>query len=201
MRCVQRAPRRWGQAARRCVMHRVVGALLGTTGRVSRGLSNAVRVCAVAMRSLTRNIGVWEVHARACSVLRRCVRALHCWLYCQRQHVRIKQSPHVTNETSDGVPKRCDDSLFLDGDNECERCDENTCAARFDAATCLSCGSGRYLSGESRMLNDVLDQVCDLPMTNGKGCALGKSGFYRVGTECVACTQHCTTCTNTGCSV
>ena len=159
---MQRAPRRWAQAARRCVMHRVVGALLGTTGRVSRGLSNAVRVCAVAMRSLTRNIGVWEVHARACSVLRRCVRALHCWLYCQRQHVRIKQSPHVTNETSDGVPKRCDDSLFLDGDNECERCDENTCAARFDAATCLSCGSGRYLSGESRMLNDVLDQVCDI---------------------------------------
>ena len=32
--------------------------------------------------------------------------------------------------------------------------------------------------------------VCDL-----------QGGFYRSGTECVACTAHCTTCTNTGCSI
>ena len=40
----------------------------------------------------------------------------------------------------------------------------------------------------------MLAEVCDLPMTNGMGCALCKQGFVRMGTTCAPCSDNCASC-------
>ena len=45
-----------------------------------------------------------------------------------------------------------------------------------------------------------MTEKCKTLIPSGSGCAICKSGFYRSGTECVACTAHCTSCSNIGCS-
>ena len=106
----------------------------------------------------------------------------------------VASSEFIKTVNAEGVPTRCTNGFFLDS-SSCLPCDE-TCAMCLDVSTCLSCGDGIYLSGASCVENDVLDEVCDLSMTNGMGCALCKQGFVRIGTTCAPCSDNCASCNN-----
>ena len=97
-----------------------------------------------------------------------------------------------------GAPTRCVAGTFLDADGGCAPC--VGCQTCLDAATCLSCNETSVLLSGACVSRDEAMVSCQKLNPSGEGCAICKTGFFRNGTECVACEAACVRCTMDGCS-
>ncbi|ELP91890.1 protein serine/threonine kinase, putative [Entamoeba invadens IP1] len=92
---------------------------------------------------------------------------------------------------------RCVDTYYLsssEGALRCLQCSEN-CLECYNSTYCLSCSRGYYLdSKKTCQSNNVLSTTCKQLIIEGDGCALCKTGYYRVERECLPCDTSCETC-------
>ena len=111
---------------------------------------------------------------------------------------RIKHESQTINNceiVSNKGCLRCIEGYYL-SDHSCYQCSSN-CKRCSDNNTCLTCDRNYFVNSTLQcQTTDSLFEQCLVFFPNKQGCAICKSGYYKLEYECKNCLKNCEICFN-----
>ncbi|ELP90449.1 protein serine/threonine kinase, putative [Entamoeba invadens IP1] len=91
---------------------------------------------------------------------------------------------------------RCILQNYSDDSGKCQLCDSNCITCVYNSSFCITCQNGYFMNEHRCVPNKELEESCSVFSVTGNGCYQCKSGYYRLGLNCLRCSEKCSTCVN-----